>query len=259
MDVRTNASTLLTGVSAIAVGARHACALISSDGSVRCWGSNTANNGQGVGQLGDGSGAQQNYAVTVKAVGGAVNSTLTGIASIAAGGYHTCAVTTSGGARCWGKGGEGQLGNNTSSFSTTPVSVHTSVGNTTAISGIASMSATDIVTCAVTTTGGAKCWGYANNGQLGDGTTTGNVQSGANYWQNAPKDVRVLAGGAALTGVSTIDTGVNHTCARMTSGGAMCWGGGGSGQLGIGANSSSTVPVNHLSAMSAEAKKTMLR
>lgn len=39
-----------------------------------------------------------------------VNGQYLEVASIAAGGSHTCAVTTSGGAKCWGTGSSGQLG-----------------------------------------------------------------------------------------------------------------------------------------------------
>lgn len=45
------------------------------------------------------------------------------VAQIAAGGSHTCAVTTSGGAKCWGNNGDGQLGDGTKTQRTAPVSV----------------------------------------------------------------------------------------------------------------------------------------
>jgi len=88
------------------------------------------------------------------------------VASISAGGSASCVVTTAGGAKCWGNNSNGPLGDGTTSRKLTPVNVS---GLT---SGVASISTArnGNHTCAVTSAGGAKCWGYNGYGQLGDGT-----------------------------------------------------------------------------------------
>lgn len=100
---------LESGVSLIAAGARHACALISG-GSVRCWGDNSD------GQLGNNS--TTGSTVPVSVLGG-----LSNVAWITAGDAHTCAVTTTGAAYCWGENSAGQLGNGSVTQHSTPVLV----------------------------------------------------------------------------------------------------------------------------------------
>ncbi|MCB0112307.1 MAG: hypothetical protein KDE53_40565, partial [Caldilineaceae bacterium] len=63
-------------------------------------------------------------------------------------------------------------------------------------------------TCAVTTTGGVKCWGENGVGELGDGTQTSRL---------TPTDVTDLS-----SDVKVITTGVSHTCVLMTNGLAKC-------------------------------------
>ncbi|WP_240592721.1 putative Ig domain-containing protein [Macromonas bipunctata] len=146
------------------------------------------------------------------------------VVSISVGRYHTCAVTTSGGAKCWGSNGHGQLGNNSTTSSRVPVDVS---GLT---SGVASIDSGLSLTCAVTTSGGAKCWGLNDYGQLGNNSTT-------NSW--VPVDVSGLT-----SGVASIDSGYGYTCAVTTSGGAKCWGLNGDGQLGNNSTTNSSVPVD---------------
>jgi len=67
--------------------------------------------------------------------------------SVAAGNSHTCGVLATGAVQCWGRNNYGQLGNNSTTDSATPVAVN---GLTTATS----VSAGNFHSCAVLTGGG---------------------------------------------------------------------------------------------------------
>ena len=67
---------------------------------------------------------------------------------------------------CWGVNSSGQLGDGTYNDRSTPTAVFGLA------SGVAAVAAAPYHTCAVTSGGGARCWGYNSAGQLGDGTTT---------------------------------------------------------------------------------------
>jgi alpha-tubulin suppressor-like RCC1 family protein len=103
----------LSGVTEIAAGYYHTCALLSG-GEVRCWGSG------GFGQLGDGSATLRLTPVGVSGLGG--------VTAIAAGGEHTCAMLSGGEVRCWGYNGRGQLGDGTATFRPFPAPVLIDVG-----------------------------------------------------------------------------------------------------------------------------------
>jgi len=122
-------------------------------GGVKCWGDN------GTGEVGDGT-------LTTRTAPVDVSGLTSGVVTLSAGGAHTCVVTASGGVKCWGRNDFGQLGDGTSAVRTMPVDVSG------LISGAASVSAGDAHTCALTTAGGVRCWGYNGFGGLGDGTQT---------------------------------------------------------------------------------------
>ena len=86
--------------------------------------------------------------------------------------------------------------------------------------------------CALLTGGGVKCWGYNQDGELGDGSTTNS---------SVPVDVIGLSSGVHAITAGSIGL---HACARLDDGSAKCWGDGNLGQLGNNASTSSSVPVD---------------
>ena len=86
---------------------------------------------------------------------------------ITAGYYHTCALTTTGQAYCWGLNNQGQLGNNSTTNSRIPVAVQMPAGVS-----FQSITVGYYHTCALTTTNQAYCWGNNEYGQLGNNSTT---------------------------------------------------------------------------------------
>ena len=137
----------------------------------------------------------------------------TGVRTLAAGGYHNCAVLTDGSFACWGHNDQGQLGDGTNADSAVPVwpSFFSSMSN------IRRFGLGTSHSCALATSGKVACWGANGLGQLGDGTTTGRTTM-----------VSSTTEAAALSG------GGSHTCIQSANGDVKCWGSNASGQLGNG-------------------------
>jgi alpha-tubulin suppressor-like RCC1 family protein len=195
-------------IPAVPAGSEHTCVVVVA-GGVKCWGANSS------GQLGDGTNVNRNTATDVRGLSW-------GVAAIAAGSEHTCALATGGAMACWGANSSGQLGDGTNVSRNTPVNVSGLSGAVTAIA------AGSEHTCVVLA-GGVKCWGANSSGQLGDGT---------NVNRNTPVSVVGLS-----EGVTAIAAGSEHTCATVAVG-VKCWGANSSGQLGDGTNVNRNTPVN---------------
>jgi alpha-tubulin suppressor-like RCC1 family protein len=224
-------SGFLTGVRQLATNGSHVCAL-RSNGSVLCWG-NAASGQLGDGTTGDAVTHIRATAVRVRQGSGYLEN----VVAITAGYEHSCAVKADGSAWCWGNGFLGSLGDGQSGAGhhrTKAVRVRRGSGFLTGASGIA---ANGYHTCVRRTDATAWCWGYARNGQVGDGT------SGDATTHLRTRAVQVLRGTGVLTRVASIGAGGDHTCARRTDGTAWCWGADAKGQLGDGTTGDGTTHV----------------
>jgi alpha-tubulin suppressor-like RCC1 family protein len=212
---RSQPLACLPGGTVVTAGLRHSCAALN--GAAQCWGGND------VGQLGDGSTDDSKFQrVAVSGLG-------TGVAVVAAGASHNCAIVN-GAVHCWGDNGHGQLGRNLANgatFSRVP-------GQIPNLTNVRAIAAGNAHTCAVVN-GAAKCWGFNLVGQLGNSQ---------NLDSHSPVDVTNLG-----SGVQAVTAGGQHSCA-IVNGAAKCWGFNGDGQLGTTTptpdGSNQPVPVNGL-------------
>ena len=255
---------LSEGAASVYLGTGHACALDPS-GVARCWGDN------GALQLGQ-STAIYPVVDPVEAAGGQSFSTLS------LGDQHTCGLTSSGDAYCWGEHGGGRLGGNQRTGPVAdPVQVSTTLRFT-------SIDARGEATCGSGDEGGLYCWGLFNSSTPPPpGTEScqyGGGKDGPSYVPcsfvplliplDAPNGTdpvfTQLRGDCALTddgsvfcldratGVFrhregfgpyvTLTSGLSHTCALTSAGRAECWGAGSSGALGDGSRQDRERPVS---------------
>jgi alpha-tubulin suppressor-like RCC1 family protein len=192
---------------ALSAGRAHTCRL-TTGGVASCWGLNS------VGELGDGTAAFERLN-PVAVTGGLTFAALTATSD------HTCGLTTSGAAYCWGFNSAGQVGDGSTTSRVTP----------TAVSGglaFVALAAGGQHSCGLASDGTAYCWGANGSGQLGDGTTTDRLTP-----------VSVSAGPAFVALAASGD----HTCALARDGAAYCWGANVLGQLGDGTTSNRPTPV----------------
>jgi RHS repeat-associated protein len=213
-------------VTQVAAGAKHTCAL-ESTGHIFCWGTNSE------GQLGNGTTTKSSTPVEVVGVGG--TGDLATVTSIAAGGDHTCALSAAKHVYCWGTDYYGQLGNGSTTNSSTPLEVEgvTGLGDLGTVSAI---SAGYDHTCALSTTKSVDCWGTDYYGQLGNGTS-------APAASETPVAVIGVGGTGNLGTVSAISAGGWHTCVLTASKTVDCWGWDWKGTVGNGRTTPIGTPV----------------
>ncbi len=147
-------------VRSVSVASMHTCAVTNANRAY-CWGYN-AN-----GQLGLGhTTSPQTSPQPVVAVAGLGTSE---VASIQASPFGACAVSSSKDVYCWGYNADGQLGEGTTTSSTSPRPVTTSSGMPQG--AIEHLATSTFGACAVDGSHDVWCWGDGSDGLMGDGTS----------------------------------------------------------------------------------------
>jgi alpha-tubulin suppressor-like RCC1 family protein len=183
----------LVGITSIAAGGEHACAISGIDKSVSCWGENDRRQAGG--------------ATTTDVKTTPVKLTLpatTEPVKLALGENHTCILLNNKTVACFGANNAGQVGDGTTVDVPAPKVVA-------GLTGVVDLWAGDSFTCALLDTGNTRCWGINDNGQLADGSFANRSTPGA-----------AIIG---LTNISDLALGRGSNCAKLADGSARCWGG----------------------------------
>jgi hypothetical protein len=184
-----------------------ACAL-KKDGTVWCWGDNDV--------FQAGLSSPSTLASPTLALAGE-----SGYTALAGGGAHFCGARAAAKeVKCWGSNSKGQLGNNSTTNSASPVTIYP--GSASALGlGLSHTCFGSGLSLE------ASCAGYNSSYQLGDGTLTTRLTPVSN----------------GVEPVRSLGAGTYHTCASLVDGTARCWGVNGNGQVGDNTTTTRTTPV----------------
>ena len=211
---------------AISAGFWHTCAILDDD-TAKCWGDGEHGKlGHGSdNDLGDDEDEMGDKLPVVNLGSGRTAK------AISAGGNHTCALLDDDTVKCWGKGTHGRLGYENWAWlgdgedemgDKLPV-VNLGSGRT-----AKAISAGWSNTCVLLDNDTVKCWGWGNEGQLGQDSKD-NLGDNRGEMEN----LEAIDFGSGRT-VRFIATGQHHSCALLDDNTIKCWGNGRSGQLGQG-------------------------
>lgn len=190
-------------------GGNHSCGLTAA-GAAWCWGRNDK------GQLGNGTTTDRTAPVQVSGLD-------SGVASLALGSQHSCALMKNGSVKCWGDGANGRLGTGSNAARLVPADVSGPAVSATAVGAGAAH------TCVVTQDRKLQCWGRNDQSQLGDGSQT-----------DRSRPVESSLGTARVVDLALGD---EHSCALKTTGEVLCWGRGNDGRLGTGTAARRSIPT----------------
>eukprot|EP01083_Nonionella_stella_P316771 1150325_1 len=231
VDLGTNFNAV-----SIAAGGYHTCA-VSHSNAVKCWGRNDywdkstpMLGGQlGLGDIIDRGNLPDQMGNRLPEVDLGTNFNAV---SIAAGGYHTCALSSSNAMKCWGSNqcaqlglgdfnergnAAGEMGDNLSEIDLGP--------NFIAIQ----MAAGLYHTCALSKAQTVKCWGCNTHGELGYGDTNHRGDDASDMGDNLLE----VDLGVNFNAIQIV-CGYEHTCALSEAHTVKCFGNNADGQLGQG-------------------------
>lgn len=184
---------ITNGVMVVA-GFAHSC-LLTDDGTVKCWGDNSA------GQLGvDGEVIDPALAQEVEGLSDLLDEGAE-IVSLTAGLYHTCALASSNKVYCWGNNGYMQLGRPSDGSIAVPEEVD-------GLDDIVEIAAGNFHTCVVSASNDLTCWGGNEYGERGDDNL----------------DSTYLPQLVEYESFDRVAAGRYVSCARTLSGQGVCWG-----------------------------------
>ena len=219
-NVTDSSGNFITNVSAIAAGYNHTV-MLKSDGTVWATGDNSS------GQLGDGTTTNKSRAVQVS---DSTTNPITNVSAIAAGANHTVFLKNDGTVWATGHNGNGELGIGNTTQQNRAVQV---TDNTGYISSVAAIAAGTNHTLFLKSDGTVWATGDNGSGELGDGSTTYN-----------PRAEQVTDDSTnAITNISAISTGYNHSVFLKNDGTVWATGQNNNGELGDGSTTDKTRAV----------------
>jgi len=223
----------LNRVRKMALGNEHAC-LVTENGSPFCWGR----------QLNGQVGNAVNTGINLTTAAGVYPSNvaqvcanpscsvfLTNVTDISASNSHTCALTASGQAHCWGLNTEGFLGDNSTTLRTVATPVAGGLLFSKIEVGINHSCAIEMSTNKI------MCWGLNTSGQLGYGTFHA-TNTNANGRRLLPAQTHYVTTSSNsthhLTNVHDIASGETFSCAIAGANRQLfCWGLHANGRTGL--------------------------
>jgi alpha-tubulin suppressor-like RCC1 family protein len=172
----------VVGATHLAVGVRHACAIVAG-GAVMCWGRNSN------GELGHASTLDPTCKLaapcrtTAKTVAG-----LNGVKELALANLHSCALAADETVWCWGYNGTGELGRGDAA----PTFNDPVPQKVAGLTGVAHITSGYNHACAVKHDDSTYCWGANQQGQIGSNPNDGGPTGGPLFQTPYPQRVNGL-------------------------------------------------------------------